>query len=186
MLCTSLHQRAACTKTFWPLFGDPLTPGTEALELGVASTCGPSSENSEGKLPDRTCVWEQLSLSKEVRKRKKRRRKEHANVNSQVLAQGRLLKRKRVGGSGETSLLISSSDCCLDLNICQFFEKYFLTKTVTPFRSPMGGKVVPAEGGPLPLQLQVGPGDIFAFFRSYPFLTFSPSVFLRFSSVFLS
>ena len=35
--------------------------GTEALELGVASTCP-----AEGKLPDRTCVWDQLSLSKEV------------------------------------------------------------------------------------------------------------------------
>merc|ERR1719220_76279 len=50
---------------------------TEALELGVASTC-----SAEGKVPDRPCVWEQLSLSKEV------------------LAQGRLMKRKRVAGSG--------------------------------------------------------------------------------------
>ena len=46
-----------------------LSPGTEALELGVASTCP-----AEGKLPDRTCVWEQLSLSKEVWKKRKRRK----------------------------------------------------------------------------------------------------------------
>ena len=41
--------------------------------------------------------------------------------------------------------------------ISQFFAQYFLTKKI--FRSPMGGKVVPTQGGSLPLQLQVGPGQ---------------------------
>ena len=59
---TSIAPVSVCTKKK-ALTPDDESPvaGTEALELGVASTC-----SAEGKVPDRPCVWEQLSLSKEV------------------------------------------------------------------------------------------------------------------------
>ena len=61
----------------------------------------------------------------------------------------------------------------LEINICQFFAEYFLKKTLC--RSPMGWKVVPSEGGSLPVQLQVGPGDqigLFSLFSALDLLTF--------------
>ena len=58
---TSIAPVSVSTKkTLRPDDESPVA-GTEALELGVASTC-----SAEGKVPDRPCVWEQLSLSKEV------------------------------------------------------------------------------------------------------------------------
>ena len=61
MLTPVLHLcQSPPKKTLTPDDESPVA-GTEALELGVASTC-----SAEGKVPDRPCVWEQLSLSKEV------------------------------------------------------------------------------------------------------------------------
>ena len=98
----SLHQSVACTKHFGDSFVT-LSPQARRLwSWGWQARAGPAQKTQKENCPTGLACGSNSLFQKRFERERKEGGKSMLNVNSQVLAQGRLLKRKRVGGSGKT------------------------------------------------------------------------------------